>query len=276
VAETPYRNGILSEPLDLDGDAPRTRRKPPTVAAAPGLEVEVRGTRLWGVIVSCDSAFVVVRDRQGRDHKVRLRDGAFDVQGKQVTLARPKAIDDATTRTASGSIAVPGAPARIARASRILVEGRHDAELVEKVWGDDLRVEGVVVEMLDGADNLLEVVRGFGPRPGRRLGVLLDHLVDDSKETRIAAGVDHPDVLVTGHPFVDIWAAVKPSVVGIDAWPDVPKGQSWKDGVCATLGIDDPGLFWKKILNSVSSYADLQPPLVGAVEQLIDFVTEPA
>jgi hypothetical protein len=26
----------------------------------------------------------------------------------------------------------------------------------------------------------------------------------------------------------------------------------------------------------VSSYADLQPPLVGAVEQLIDFVTEPS
>jgi hypothetical protein len=171
---------------------------------------------------------------------------------------------------------VPGAPARIARASRLLVEGVHDAELVEKVWGDDLRVEGVVVELLDGADNMLEIVRSYGPRPGRRLGVLLDHLVDNSKETRIAEGVDHPDVLVTGHPFVDIWAAVKPQVVGITAWPEVPRGQSWKEGVCAALGVDDPRLFWKKILNSVSSYADLEPPLVGAVEQLIDFVTEPA
>ena len=152
----------------------------------------------------------------------------------------------------------------------------HDAELVEKVWGDDLRVEGVVVELLDGADNLVEIVRGFGPRPGRRLGILLDHLVDDSKESRIAAGVDHPDVLVTGHPFVDIWAAVKPAVVGIERWPDVPKGQSWKDGVCAALGVDDPRLFWKRILNSVSSWTDLEPQLIGAVEQLIDFVTEPA
>jgi hypothetical protein len=108
------------------------------------------------------------------------------------------------------------------------------------------------------------------------LGVLLDHLVDDSKESRIAAGIDHPDVLVTGHPYVDIWAAVKPSVVGIAEWPDIPKSQPWKEGICAALGVDDPRLFWKKILNSVSSYADLQPPLVGAVEQLIDFVTEPS
>ncbi len=277
MAETPYRKGILSEPLDLDGGTPRSQQKPPVIAAAPGLEVEVRGTHLWGVVVECDSAFITLRDRQGRDHKVRLRDGAFDVKGRQVTLVRPKASSTAAaTRTASGSVAVPSAPARMARASRLLVEGVHDAELVEKVWGDDLRVEGVVVELLDGADNLQEIVRSFGPRSGRRLGVLLDHLVDNSKETRIAAGIDHPDVLVTGHPYVDIWAAVKPSVVGIAAWPDIPKGQPWKEGICSALGVDDPRLFWKKILNSVSSYSDLQPPLVGAVEQLIDFVTEPS
>ena len=277
MAETPYRKGILSEPLDLDGGAPRSRQKPPTITATPGLEVEVRGTHLWGVVVECDSAFITLRDRQGRDHKVRLRDGAFDVKGRQVTLVRPKASSTAeATRTASGSVAVPSAPARMARASRLLVEGVHDAELVEKVWGDDLRVEGVVVELLDGADNLQEIVRSFGPRSGRRLGVLLDHLVDNSKETRIAAGIDHPDVLVTGHPYVDVWAAVKPSVVGIAAWPDIPKGQPWKEGICAALGVEDPRLFWKKILNSVSSYSDLQPPLVGAVEQLIDFVTEPS
>ena len=277
MAETPYRRGILSEPLDLDGDAPRVRKAPPRIPAEAGLEVEVRGTPLYGVVVSCDSAIVTIRDRMGRDHKVRLRDGAFDVQGKQVTLVRPTAVSTASaSRTASGSVAVAGASARIARASRLLVEGVHDAELVEKVWGDDLRVEGVVVELLDGADNLVEIVRGFGPRPGRRLGILLDHLVDDSKESRIAAGVDHPDVLVTGHPFVDIWAAVKPAVVGIERWPDVPKGQSWKDGVCAALGVDDPRLFWKRILNSVNSWTDLDPQLIGAVEQLIDFVTEPA
>ena len=276
MADTPYRKGILSEPLDLDGDAPRVRKPPARMPAVAGLEVEVRGTPLYGVVVTCDSSIVTIRDRMGRDHKVRLREGAFDVEGKQVTLVRPKATTTAeASRTASGSVAVTGTPARIARASRLLVEGVHDAELVEKVWGDDLRVEGVVVELLEGADNLTEIVRGFGPRPGRRLGILLDHLVDDSKESRIAAGVDHPDVLITGHPFVDIWAAVKPSVLGIDRWPDVPKGQSWKEGVCDELGVDDPRLFWKRILNSVSSWTDLEPPLIGAVEQLIDFVTEP-
>ena len=45
-----------------------------------------------------------------------------------------------------------------------------------------------------------------------------------------------PDVLVTGHPFVDVWQAVKPSVVGIRAWPVVPRGTDWKTGVCAALG----------------------------------------
>ena len=40
------------------------------------------------------------------------------------------------------------AQARVARQSRIYVEGRHDAELVERIWGDDLRHVGVVVEHL--------------------------------------------------------------------------------------------------------------------------------
>jgi hypothetical protein len=276
--ERPYMRGILSDPLDLDGGGARVKRPPRRMEARAGLRVTVRATRRTGVVVACDKQLVVVRDDEGRDHKVRLVDGAFAVDGTPVTLVPPRAAPaaEAASRTASGSVAVPGAAARIARASRILVEGVHDAELVEKVWGDDLRIEGVVVEPLGGADDLLEIVRGFGPRPGRRLGVLLDHLVDHSKESRIAAGIDHPDVLVTGHPFVDIWAAVKPKVVGIPAWPDVPKGQPWKEGVCLALGVDDPRRFWKRIVGSVSSYADLEPPLVGAVEQLIDFVTEPA
>ena len=54
---------------------------------------------------------------------------------------------------------MPGTKARVARASRIFVEGRHDAELVEKVWGDDLRVEGVVVEYIEGVDDLAEHLR---------------------------------------------------------------------------------------------------------------------
>lgn len=243
--------------------------------AVAGLEVVERGSGVAGVVVSVGGGFVVVRGGDGRDRRCRLRDGSFNVGGRQVTLVLPTAAPTAVRRTASGSVAVHDAPARIARASRVFVEGVHDAELVEHVWGDDLRVEGIVVEPMHGADDLEAIVRGFGPGPRRRLGVLLDHLVAGSKEQRLASRIDHPDVLVTGHPYVDVWAAVRPEVVGIGAWPEVPMGIPWKEGVCAALGTEDPGRFWRTVLGSVRSYADLQPPLVGAVEQLIDFVTAP-
>jgi hypothetical protein len=192
-----------------------------------------------------------------------------------VTLARPRAPGPTRpARTASGSVAVPGHRARTARASRIYVEGLHDAALVERVWGDDLRIEGVVVECLDGVDDLPAVVAAFGPGPGRRLGVLVDHLVPGSKESRIAASVAGDHVLVTGHPFVDIWEAVKPAAVGIPAWPRVPPGEPWKEGVCRALGIADPRDMWRRVLASVDSYTDLDVGLLGAVERLIDFVTE--
>jgi hypothetical protein len=176
--------------------------------------------------------------------------------------------------TSSGSIAVAGHRARVARASRILVEGVHDAELVERVWGDDLRVEGVVVERLDGLDHLAAAVADFGPGPGNRLGVLVDHLVPGSKESRIAAQVTGADVLVVGHPYIDVWEAVKPSSVGIPGWPTVPRGQDWKTGVCRALRWpENTGAAWQRILGCVRSYKDLEPELLGRVEELIDFVT---
>jgi hypothetical protein len=188
----------------------------------------------------------------------------------------------APTRTASGSIAVADVRARVARGSRIYVEGRHDAELVERVWGDDLRIEGVVVEQLDGVDDLPEVVRAFRPEPTRRLGVLVDHLVAGSKESRIAAAVAGgpygAHVRVVGHPYVDVWQAVKPAVLGITAWPQVPRALPWKEGVCAALGWPhgtpaELAAAWRRVLGAVSSYADLEPALLGRVEELIDFVT---
>jgi len=282
VSDPIYRKGILSEPLDLDGDAPRRKRPAPTIAATPGLEVEVRGRTLWGVVVGCDSSFVTIRDRNGRDHKVRLVPGGFDVQGRQVSLARPTASTTAAaTRTASGSVAMPDAPARIARASRICVEGIHDAELVEKVWGDDLRVEGVVVEPLHGADDLMAAVDAFRPSRDRRIGILLDHLVPGSKETRIADEVRRrhsPHVVVLGHPYVDVWQAIRPQVLGIEAWPVVPRGTPWKEGVLAALGRPhatqaDVADGWRWLLSHVRSYADLEPSLLGRVEELIDAVT---
>jgi hypothetical protein len=186
------------------------------------------------------------------------------------------------TRTASGSVPAQATGARVARAGRIYVEGRHDAELVERVWGNDLRAEGVVVEYLDGIDDLSRVVADFGPAPGRRLGVLADHMVKGSKESRIAAGVmsgpHRAHVLVVGHPYVDVWQAVKPARLGLAQWPTVPRSIPWKRGACTALGWPsrsqaDIARAWQRILASVRTYADLEPELLGRVEELIDFVT---
>jgi hypothetical protein len=67
---------------------------------------------------------------------------------------------------------------------------------------------------------------------------------------------------------------VKPSSVGIAAWPSVPEGQPWKEGVCAALGWGEPWQGWKRVLAAVDSYTDLEVPLLRSVEMLIDFVTE--
>ena len=268
-------DGILSGPLDLDGGRAGSRRTYRVVPARRGLVVEHRATGVVGSIRSFDDRVVVLRDRHDIDRPLRHQPGGFLIDGEPATLVAPAAEPHAAGRTASGSVAPSGRPARVARASRILVEGVHDAELVEKVWGDDLRQVGVVVERLEGMDRLADVVRDLDPGPGRRLGVLLDHLVDGSKESRAADQVRHPHVLVTGTPFVDVWAAVRPERIGIDAWPDVPRGIPWKAGVLDALGIAaHPGEFWRQLLGSVRGYADLHPALVGAVEQLIDFVTE--
>lgn len=254
----------------------RRRRVVPTVEIEPEMVVEDADSGFCGAVVGFEGGAVVLEDRHGRRRNFPLLPAAFLFEGAVVTLVRPATVAaPKPRRTASGSIAVPSAPARVARASRIWVEGIHDAALVERIWGDDLRVEGVVVEPLDGIDELSAAVDEFRPGPVRRLGVLVDHLVAGSKESRIVASVNSPYVLVTGHPYVDIWQAVKPARLGIAQWPTVPHGQPWKEGVCAALGVAEPAELWRRILASVSSFRDVETPLIGAMERLIDFVTEP-
>ncbi|MDA0564009.1 DUF3097 domain-containing protein [Streptomonospora sp. S1-112] len=241
-----------------------------------GLVLESADEGFCGAVVGWDKHTVTLEDRGGRHRVFDLAPAAFLVDGAPVTAVRPASAPAGPLRSASGSVAVRGARSRVAKESRIYVEGVHDAELVEKIWGHDLRVEGVVVEYLEGVDHLPEIVAEFGPGPGRRLGVLVDHLVPGSKESRIAERVASPHVLVAGHPFVDVWQAVKPSVLGFAAWPQVPKGIPWKEGVLRALGSsEEPGEAWRRILGSVRSYADLEPELLGRVEELIDFVTAP-
>jgi len=261
---------------DILDDFAAQQRGPtyPDLTVEMGMLVEDRASGFCGDVVRWSAEGVTLQDRNQYVRHFTWKPGGFLIEGRPVTLVRPATATAATQRvTASGSVAGDGR-ARVAAASRIWVEGRHDAELVEHVWGDDLRELGIVVEPLHGADDLAAAVAEFAPSAQRRLGVLLDHLVPGSKETRIAQTVRDPNVLVTGHPFVDVWAGIRPKVLGLDEWPDVPKSDvPWKQGLCAALGVPFDG-FWPKLRNRVNTFADLRPELVGAVEQLIDFVAE--
>ena len=270
--------------LSTDWRAPK-RGRAVEAPAVKGEVVEEVTTDFCGEIVQVDRDLhtVTLEDRRQKRRTFPLGAG-FLLDGKPVILTAPVrvAAPRKPTRTASGSVAVHGAAARVARLSRIYVEGRHDAELVERVWGDDLRIEGVVVEFLGGVDDLADHLRDFHPGPDRRVGVLVDHLVRGSKETRIADAIARspagPHVLVTGHPFIDIWQAVRPERLGIERWPDVPRNEDWKRGTCQRLGWPhrdqaDIARAWQHVLSRVTSYADLEPALLGRVEELIDFVT---
>ncbi|MEY4371792.1 MAG: hypothetical protein RL219_561 [Actinomycetota bacterium] len=267
----PYERDILD---DFD---PRRGPSYPKVVAHRGMVVEDRSSGFCGDIVRINFAAVTLRDRHGHLRHFTWKVGGFLVEGKPVTLVRESGEPSdggAPQRhfTASGSVASDHPlPARVARASRIWVEGVHDAELVEHVWGDDLRELGIVVEPMHGIDGLVAAVDDFGPGPDRRLGILVDHLVLGSKEQRLAAQVTNPHVLVTGHPFVDVWAGIRPHVVGLEHWPEIPRGTPWKEGIARALGTESAGL-WPKLRNRVRTYADLEPELVGAVERLIDFL----
>ncbi|GAA4393157.1 DUF3097 domain-containing protein [Tsukamurella soli] len=262
------------------GHARRKAAVVPEVAAERDLVVEDAATGFCGAVVgfdkSYDGEFVKLEDGRGAVRLFAMRTAAFLIDGRPVTLVRPRvaAAQQGATRSASGSTRVAGLKARVARGSRIWVEGIHDAALVERVWGHDLRVEGVVVEQLEGLDHLGERLAEFRPGPGRRVGVLADHLVEGSKETRMTQSLGQY-VMVTGHPFIDVWEAVKPSSLGIAAWPTVPRGEDWKTGVCRRLRWGTPQDGWRRVQGAVTSFRDLDATLIGAVERLVDFVTEP-
>ncbi|WP_342373615.1 DUF3097 domain-containing protein [Propioniciclava soli] len=260
----------------------------PTAARTPverNMVLEEPTSGFVGAVVTWENGVVVLEDRKGKRRSFPFGPN-FWLDGKPIDLtppvrtptARDRAQEHARTHTASGSRVGPTASAKVALPSRIYVEGRHDAELIEKVWGADLRHVGVVVEYLGGIDDLTAIVREFAPAQGRRLGVLVDHLVPGSKESRIVAQVSGEHVFVTGHEYVDIWAAVKPERVGLARWPDIPRTMEWKHGICDALGMPhatqaDIAAAWQAILRQVRGWQDLDPRLLTEVEKLIDFVT---
>jgi hypothetical protein len=249
----------------------RGQPKYPTVAARIGEIIEDRASGFCGDIVAITAEAVTLRDRRGRTRHFRYKPGSFLLDGKAITLVREVRSSPVPAVTNSGAIVGAAQRARVAKASRIWVEGRHDAELLQHVWGDELAELAIVVEPMHGIDGLVEMVDDFGPSADRRLGILVDHLVTGSKEERITRQVAGPHVLVTGHPFVDVWAGVRPQVMNLVEWPSVPRSVEWKHGLCAALDVSFTD-FWPRLRNRVRTFADLRPELVGAVEQLIDFV----
>ncbi len=272
-------------PQDISAPAAKKLRQVPVER---GMILEDATSGWVGEVVRTEKSggmrVIVLEDRHNRTKSFQAGFG-FLLEGEPVEIVEPvaKSSKSQTLISASGSRAVSGHKARTARASRIWVEGKHDAELVEKVWGHDLRVEGIVVEPLHGVDDLASAIRDFAPSPTRRLGILVDHLISGTKEEHIVnAAMKVPgaagNVLILGHPYIDVWQAIKPETLGIKAWPVIPRGTDWKTGILKAFGwphatAEDIGLGWQRILSTVQHYGQLEPQLLGKVEELIDFLT---
>ncbi|MCB1255516.1 MAG: DUF3097 family protein [Microthrixaceae bacterium] len=275
--DDPYGDILADRSVGGISGAKRLAESYRSVTATPGMPLLHRSSGIRGKLRKFTGEIVVIIDAKGGEHTFENHAGAFAHNGETVTLARvarPDSAEPSLTRTAAGALVDSNASARVARASRIWVEGDHDARFLERVWGDELRELGIVVEPLGGIDDLEREVQRFAPSPQRRLAVLVDHLVPGSKETRIVNAVTDPNVMIVGHPFVDIWQCVRPKALGIEAWPEVPIGEDWKSGVCRRLGWANTADGWRRVLSSVNSFADLEPSLVGAVEMALDMLTQ--
>ena len=158
-ARVPYDRRVADRyGADVLANDPHESRKVRSTEqpVAIGMVVEDPQSGYVGAVVGVEGGRVELEDRRGGRRVFPLGPG-FLLEGRPVILTAPRpSAAAAPQRTKSGSVKVADGRARVALASRIYVEGRHDAELVEQVWGDDLRVEGVVVEHLGGVDDLVD------------------------------------------------------------------------------------------------------------------------
>lgn len=260
-----------------------------TLPAKRDLVLEDVETGWVGAIVSCEkSGGKYIVNLENAHKKIRSFPLGFGFlyEGEPVKLIPYVQVAPAKTKiSVSGGKLAPKQKAKVAKASRIWVEGKHDAQLIEKIWGDDLRDLGIVVESLNGVDCLEEMVLKFAPNRNQKLGILVDHLVPRSKEEKIVnQTLSHaqfrPFVCILGHPYVDIWQAIKPNTLGFQAWPEISLGLPWKESVLKHLGLPcatktDVALAWQHFLAKVNKYSDLEHYLLRSMENIVDFLTEP-
>ncbi len=195
------------------------RRTVPEVPAEPGLVVEDPASGFCGAVVAADAREVTLEDRHGRRRVFPLLPAGVPGRGRRGHAGAARAARPAApARSASGSVAGGRA------------HGAHRAGGADLGGGPARRRAG-------GA--------GVGPRPagrGRRRGADARHgrpgrrgrgvrarargggsgcwsttSWPGRRSPAAAAASPGPHVLVTGHPYVDVWQAVKPSVVGIRA-----------------------------------------------------------
>ena len=217
---------------------PRRRRPPPRSA----LVVEEVMTDWCGEIVAVDRDLdtLTLEDRRGKRRTFPLGPG-FLLEGRPVILTRPvRAGAPATpTRTASGSVAVHGAQGPRGPGQPDLRRGpprrRAGREGLGRRPAHRGRRRGVPRR------------RRRPRRPPARLPARARSAASacwsttwspGSKESRIAAGRRRSPVgkhvLVVGHPFVDVWQAVKPERLGIDALARRPAQHRVEDTASAS------------------------------------------
>jgi hypothetical protein len=118
---------------DVLANDPHRASKPRSteLAVEIGMVVEDAQTGFVGAVVRVEYGRMALEDRNGRTKQFPVGPG-YLIDGKPVILFAPRRAAPKETRTASGSVAVAQGRAKVALASRIYVEGRHDAELVEQ------------------------------------------------------------------------------------------------------------------------------------------------
>ena len=195
----PYGRDIFAHDPHRDGPGAR-RPRSVAVHVEIGMVLEDVSSGWVGAVTRVEKSggvhLVELEDRRGVRRSFPLGPG-FWLEGRPIEALppRPKAAKASSTVqvsatgrriTNSGSFAPTSSGPKVAKRSRIWVEGRHDAELVQHVWGEDLAEAGIAVQLLEGVDNLEAVLEVFGPTDTARAGILVDHMVPGSKESRIA------------------------------------------------------------------------------------------
>ncbi len=154
-----------------------------------GMLVEDRSSHFTGDVVRWSAEGVTLQDRHDYVRHFGWKPGGFLLEGRPVTLVRP---GRATATQRHHGVGLdrrrPGAPRWLGRAgsgSRASTtpscSSTCGVTICASSASSSSRCTGPTIWRLRCA--------GFGPATERRLGVLLDHLVAGSKESRIAATV---------------------------------------------------------------------------------------